>query len=195
MDTWCLEWRWASGGDLPNQHVNRLCLLMLTSSSPFFQVRAKTHSIPAPANGVTLPSKMTLAPFLPRSTCPAAAKQETLTNGHALPRQPLANGHSETNSPQNHTIEGDSTPLRALCTRLNAQITTFLHEDVKSEKLKATQAQTRISLQIIQEALDRYPQVTYFSAPRTPRYYLLPPCVNLTDSVPRHQPTSHLPFL
>lgn len=101
---------------------------------------------------------MTLAPFLPSSTCPAAAKQEILTNGNALPHQPLANGHNDT-SPQNHEVEGDSTPLRALCTRLNAQITTFLYEDVKTEKLKATQAQTRISLQIIQEALDRYPQV------------------------------------
>lgn len=102
---------------------------------------------------------MTLAPFLPQSTCPPAAKQETLTNGHALPHQPFANGNSDTNYPQNQTVEGDSTPLRTLCTRLNAQITTFLHEDVKTEKLKATQAQTRISLQIIQEALERYPQV------------------------------------
>lgn len=102
---------------------------------------------------------MTFAPFLSRSACPAAAKQETLTNGYALPHQPLANGHSDTYSPQNYTVEGNSTPLRALCTRLNAQITAFLHEDVKTEKLRATQAQTRISLQIIQEALDRYPQV------------------------------------
>lgn len=156
------KWRWASGGDLPNQHVKRLRLL--TSSSPFNKSERRLIPIPAPANGVTLPPNMTLAPFPPRSTCPATAKQETPTNGHALSHQPLANGHSETNSPENHTIEGDSTPLRALCTRLNAQITTFLHEDVKTEKLKATQAQTLVSLQIIQEALDRYPQVPSHSA-------------------------------
>lgn len=126
----------------------------------FFKSGRRLIPNSAPANGVTIPSNMTLAPFLPTSACPAAAKQETLINGHALPHQPLlANGHSDTDFPQNHTVEGERTPLRALCTRLNAQITTFLHEDVKTEKLKATQAQTRISLQIIQEALDRYPQV------------------------------------
>lgn len=52
---------------------------------------------------------------------------------------------------------GDATPLRALCASLNAQVTAFLAEDVKTERLKSAQAQTRISLQIIQEALDNYP--------------------------------------
>lgn len=102
---------------------------------------------------------MTLAPFLPSITSPAtaAAKQITLTNGHALPHQSLANGHSDTDTSQDLIVECDSTPLRTLCIRLNAQITTFLYEDAKTERLKATQAQTRLSLQIIQEALDRYP--------------------------------------
>ncbi|MCJ1429007.1 hypothetical protein MMC29_006920, partial [Sticta canariensis] len=48
------------------------------------------------------------------------------------------------------------TPLRALCASLNAQVTAFLDEDVKTEKLKSAQTQTRRSLQIIQEALDKY---------------------------------------
>ncbi|KAL8934352.1 MAG: hypothetical protein Q9211_005270, partial [Gyalolechia sp. 1 TL-2023] len=51
---------------------------------------------------------------------------------------------------------GDSTSLRALCATLHARITAFLQEDVPTERLKAVQAQTRKSLAIIQEALDRY---------------------------------------
>lgn len=59
--------------------------------------------------------------------------------------------------PVKEPLTTDDTPLRALCASLNAQVTAFLDEDVKTEKLKFAQAQTRISLQIIQEALDRYP--------------------------------------
>ncbi|KAL8932690.1 MAG: hypothetical protein Q9216_006727, partial [Gyalolechia sp. 2 TL-2023] len=51
---------------------------------------------------------------------------------------------------------GDSTSLRSLCATLHAQITAFLQEDVPTERLKAVQAQTRKSLAIIQEALNRY---------------------------------------
>ncbi|KAL9597661.1 MAG: hypothetical protein Q9219_004988 [cf. Caloplaca sp. 3 TL-2023] len=51
---------------------------------------------------------------------------------------------------------GDSASLRSLCASLHAQITAFLQEDVSTERLRAVQAQTRKSLQIVQEALDRY---------------------------------------
>lgn len=134
---------------------------------------------------------MTFAPFLPSLACTAAAKQETLSNGHVLPHQPLANGHNDINLPQDPIVYGDSTPLRALCTRLNAQIMTFLHEDVKTERLKATQAQTRISLQIIQEALDRYPQVLHFPSPVISSHR----ASTLMTLYPRHQPVRHLPLL
>lgn len=52
---------------------------------------------------------------------------------------------------------GDSNTLRILCARLHSRITAFLDENVKSARLQAVQAQTRLSLKIIQEALDRYP--------------------------------------
>ncbi|MCJ1451580.1 3'-phosphoadenosine 5'-phosphosulfate sulfotransferase [Mycoblastus sanguinarius] len=52
---------------------------------------------------------------------------------------------------------GDSTPLRTLCAQLHEQITAFLQEDVQTEMLKNVQAQTRHSLGIISEALERYP--------------------------------------
>lgn len=160
----------------------------------FFNSGQRIVSYLAPSNGVILPSSMTLAPLLPSLTsCPTAAKQETLTNSHTLPHQPLANGHSDTSPPQNPIVGGDNSPLRELCTRLNAQITTFLHEDVKTERLKATQAQTRISLKIIQEALDRYPQVLHFHAPPAVIHSL---CVStLLTLYALHQAVLHLPLL
>lgn len=57
---------------------------------------------------------------------------------------------------------GDSHPLQALCARLHSQVVAFLDENFKSTNLQAVQAQTRRSLQIIQEALDRYPYFNPF---------------------------------
>ena len=51
---------------------------------------------------------------------------------------------------------GDSTALRTLCAQLHEKVSSFLQEDVKTERLQATQKQTRRSLAVIQEALDRY---------------------------------------
>jgi len=50
----------------------------------------------------------------------------------------------------------DNSALRDLCAQLHSQVTAFLQEDVKTERLKAAQARTRHSLAVIQEALDRY---------------------------------------
>ena len=81
---------------------------------------------------------------------------------------------------------GDSHPLRALCAKLHSQIQAFLDENFKCARLQAVQAQTRRSLQIIQEALDRYPYSTPFLysllihplrlyLPRNPPYRLFSP--------------------
>ena len=59
-------------------------------------------------------------------------------------------------------LNGDSHPLRALCDSLHSQITTFLEEHFTSVRLQAVQAQTRHSLQIIQEALDSHPYIVPF---------------------------------
>jgi len=53
------------------------------------------------------------------------------------------------------SIDGNSA-LRDLCARLHSQVTTFLQEDFKTERLRAVQAQVRHSLAVIQEALDKY---------------------------------------
>ena len=49
-----------------------------------------------------------------------------------------------------------ATSLRALCAQIHARIEAFLQEDVETEKLRRVQAQTRISLGVISEALQRY---------------------------------------
>ncbi|MCJ1480606.1 3'-phosphoadenosine 5'-phosphosulfate sulfotransferase [Schaereria dolodes] len=56
--------------------------------------------------------------------------------------------------PISNTLSEQS--LRALCSRLHARIEAFLQEDVQTETLKRVQQRTRISLNVIQEALKRY---------------------------------------
>ncbi|MCJ1291138.1 3'-phosphoadenosine 5'-phosphosulfate sulfotransferase [Xylographa carneopallida] len=48
------------------------------------------------------------------------------------------------------------TPLRALCILLRSRIEAFLQEDLATQKLRNVQAQTRIALDVIIEALNRY---------------------------------------
>ena len=68
-----------------------------------------------------------------------------------------ANGIPDINE---HVMQnGHVNPLRILCAQLHEQIEAFLQEDIQEERLKAVQAQCRHSLDIIQEALDRYPYV------------------------------------
>lgn len=80
---------------------------------------------------------------------------------------------------QSQLENGDSTPLRTLCAELHEKVTSFLQEDVKTERLTATQQQTRRSLAAIQEALDKYECATLpsFQTP-TPT----PPNAKLTIS-------------
>ena len=64
-------------------------------------------------------------------------------------QEPLANGAAE-------SVNGSS-PLRALCILLRSRIEAFLQKDVQKEKLRNVQAQTRTALDVVLEALDRYP--------------------------------------
>lgn len=72
------------------------------------------------------------------------------TTHHPTTSTPLSNGGDTPSTSTN-------TALRSLCATLHAQITAFLSEDVPTERLRAVQRQTRLSLAIIQSALDRYP--------------------------------------
>ncbi|MCJ1378576.1 hypothetical protein MMC17_001675 [Xylographa soralifera] len=63
-------------------------------------------------------------------------------------QEPLANGVAD-------SVNG-YTPLRALCISLRSRIEAFLQEDLETEKLRNVQAQTRIALNVILEALNRY---------------------------------------
>ncbi|MCJ1399857.1 hypothetical protein MMC11_003060 [Xylographa trunciseda] len=64
-------------------------------------------------------------------------------------QEPLANG--ATNG------ANGCTPLRALCISLRSRIEAFLQEDLETEKLRTVRAQTRIALNVVLEAFDRYP--------------------------------------
>ena len=57
---------------------------------------------------------------------------------------------------QREISNGDSSALRELCSKLHNQVTAFLQEDVKTERLKAVQKQARQSLAGVQEPVDRY---------------------------------------
>ena len=46
--------------------------------------------------------------------------------------------------------------LRALSIEIHNRVDTFLQEDVKTERLKKVQAQTKTSLRVIEDALHRY---------------------------------------
>ncbi|KAJ9662418.1 hypothetical protein H2201_006127 [Coniosporium apollinis] len=47
-------------------------------------------------------------------------------------------------------------PFPQLCARIHDRVTAFLAEDAPSQRLKSVQEQTRISLGVLEEALDRY---------------------------------------
>lgn len=58
------------------------------------------------------------------------------------------------------TIAPDHEPdLSALCAKVHARVTAFLDAQATTERLKNVQEQTRLSLKIIDEALDRYEYV------------------------------------
>jgi len=95
----------------------------------------------------------TIVQLVSRSQCPAEAfadgpYQHTI----AMTEPALQYTENQQPTPSNH----DNSALRRLCAQLHSQVTAFLEEDVKTERLKSAQAQTRRSLAVIQEALDRY---------------------------------------
>jgi FAD synthetase len=51
-------------------------------------------------------------------------------------------------------------PLPELCARIYARVAAFLEEETGNESIRSAQVQTRISLEVIGEALSRYRSVT-----------------------------------
>ncbi|KAL9104553.1 MAG: hypothetical protein Q9163_000527 [Psora crenata] len=62
--------------------------------------------------------------------------------------------------PAPQVLNGEAHPLRLLCTELHTKIEAFLQKDIEEERLRAVQAQCRHSLDIIHEALNRYPYIS-----------------------------------
>lgn len=91
-----------------------------------------------------------------------------LASGPQCPGGASADGHchrtiamtepagEHTENQQHIPSNDDNSALRDLSAKLHLQVTAFLQEDVKTERLKAVQAQVRHSLAVIQEAIDTY---------------------------------------
>jgi hypothetical protein len=69
-------------------------------------------------------------------------------------------GH-QSDDKQDYTIRRitsqEQTPaLPALCAQIHELVETFLHTEPRNERIRAVQAQSRISLDVIEEALQKY---------------------------------------
>lgn len=58
-------------------------------------------------------------------------------------------------------------PFPQLCARIHDRVTAFLAEDVPTERLKSVQEQTRTSLGVLEEALERYRWGVMFASSTT----------------------------
>lgn len=56
-------------------------------------------------------------------------------------------------------------PFAELCAQIYSRVEKFLTDDLPAEGLKGTQEQTRNSLDVISEALERYKWVRYICVP------------------------------
>lgn len=63
----------------------------------------------------------------------------------------MSNGYNE-----DSFLPEQQLPLAELCTHINAKVTAFLETEPKDEAMRRVQDQTRISLNVIDEALKRY---------------------------------------
>ncbi|RPA97440.1 adenine nucleotide alpha hydrolases-like protein [Choiromyces venosus 120613-1] len=81
----------------------------------------------------------------------------TTTNSTSPPLQKIDAGqNSQASDVAPAPSEGPEEDLYTTCTRLSLQVQSFLETDHSSELLKGVQHQTRISLDVIEEALRRY---------------------------------------
>lgn len=70
-------------------------------------------------------------------------------------------GVASDNAGRTETIAPNAEPdFSALCTKVNARIAAFLDAAPATERLRSVQEQTRLSLRILEEALERYRSVT-----------------------------------
>ena len=62
---------------------------------------------------------------------------------------------------------GQSGGLPAICAQINDKVELFLRQEAKTDMLRSTQEQTKISLGVISEALEKYRYVIGRAAERT----------------------------
>lgn len=65
--------------------------------------------------------------------------------------------------------EKDDQTLSSLCAELHARVSAFLAEEALNDRLKKVQEQTRISMSVISEALNRYRYANLIHLSTSPR--------------------------
>lgn len=70
--------------------------------------------------------------------------------------EPLLGVRSDDQGRPETITPNDEPALPALCARVHARVAAFLAAEATTERLRKVQDQTRLSLKIIDEALDRY---------------------------------------
>ena len=73
-----------------------------------------------------------------------------------MPETRLGNSSDEQRRTETIASAKDEERLPALCAKIHGRITAFLAEEVCTERLRHVQEQTRLSLGIIAESLERY---------------------------------------
>jgi len=97
-----------------------------------------------------------------RSACrpPSGTAMIPSEPGNYFSNGDLPNGGAQKPSPPSPLQPAKPLPLSELCSRVHERVTTFLMQDVTTQRLKSVQEQTRISLSVIQKALRQYKYVT-----------------------------------
>lgn len=70
--------------------------------------------------------------------------------------------------PDSPLVDHAPLPFPDLCSRIHARVQAFLDEHHDSDRLRSLQAQTRISLDVIADALDKYKYASTFSSHMPP---------------------------
>lgn len=69
---------------------------------------------------------------------------------------PRGNSTADTHHVHSAEQNGESGGLAQICARVHAQITAFIDADATTDRLRRVQEQTRLTLRILDESLERY---------------------------------------
>src|ERR1700761_1756318 len=89
-----------------------------------------------------------------------SAVSSTIMNGHIPNHVYDAQSHLEN---AEHFLHSHHLPLPELAARISAKVHRFLQQQPKDEQIRNVQEQTKISLDVIKQSLDRYEYIVSMS--------------------------------